>query len=89
MREVGKWNAFKRKRFSGIMKVTNRQEMELVVMFEKEKNEKQQANGVYDEAGDVVNVYDAAVIYQANDYNDAYMYDFTHEQLMDALDYVP
>ena len=89
MREVGMWNAFKRKRFSGIMKVTNRQEMELVVMFEKEKNEKQQANGVYDETGDVVNVYDAAVIYQANDYNDAYMYDFTHEQLMDALDYVP
>ena len=58
-------------------------------MFEKEKNEKQQANGVYDEAGDVVNVYDAAVIYQVNDYNDAYMYGFTHEQLMDALDYVP
>ena len=54
-------------------------------MFEKEKNEKQQANGVYDEAGDVVNVYDAAVIYQANDYNDAYMYGFTHEQLMDAV----
>ena len=57
---------------------------------EKEKKEIQRkhVNGLYDEEGDAMSVYDAALIYQANDYNENYMFGYTHEQLMDALEMV-
>ena len=56
-------------------------------MVEKEKKEIQRkhVNGLYDEEGDAMSVYDAALIYQANDYNENYMFGYTHEQLMDKL----
>ncbi len=73
--------------FVGVFKIVKKIKG-VFMMVEKEKKDSQHkyVNGVYDEEGDVVSVYDAALIYQANDYNENYMFGYTHEQLMDALD---
>lgn len=57
-------------------------------MVEKEKKDlpRKHVNGLYDEEGDVMSVYDAALIYQANNDAEDYMFGYTSEQLMDALD---